>query len=188
LGNNDIIHYILHPFYVNGRGWVAAGDLNEGDELCLESGETAYVTGTELEKLAEPITVYNLEVADYNTYFVGDNAVLVHNYNQTDIDNAINNVPEKCKQYGKCDDFADALTNNLQGADIPSQKILVTRKAGNNIFSDIYGQVGYDYHYGVLVDGKVYDNLNYKNGGMSLDSWLNDLGHLIGAIKYEILG
>ena len=80
MGNNDIIHYILHPFYVKGRGWVAAGDLNEGDELCLESGETAFVTGAELEKLAEPITVYNLEVADYNTYFVGDNAVLVHNY------------------------------------------------------------------------------------------------------------
>lgn len=27
-----------------------------------------------------PIKVYNLEVADYNTYFVGDEAVLVHNY------------------------------------------------------------------------------------------------------------
>jgi hypothetical protein len=88
LGNNDIIHYILHPFYVKGRGWVAAGDLNEGDELCLESGETAYVTGTELEKLAEPITVYNLEVADFNTYFVGDNAVLVHNYPGSDGDEA----------------------------------------------------------------------------------------------------
>ena len=35
---------------------------------------------TELEKLEEPIKVYNLEVADFNTYFVGDNAVLVHNY------------------------------------------------------------------------------------------------------------
>ena len=38
------------------------------------------VTGAELEKLTEPIKVYNLEVADFNTYFVGDDAVLVHNY------------------------------------------------------------------------------------------------------------
>ena len=58
----------------------AAGDLIAGDELYLESGDTAVVTGSELEKLEEPIRVYNLEVADYNTYFVGDYAVLVHNY------------------------------------------------------------------------------------------------------------
>lgn len=38
------------------------------------------MTRAELEKLAEPIKVYNLEVADFNTYFVGDEAVLVHNY------------------------------------------------------------------------------------------------------------
>ena len=79
--NDDIDTTTNHPFYVIGKGWVAAGDLNEGDELCLESGNTAVVTGTELEKLEEPIRVYNLEVADNNTYFVGDEAVLVHNYN-----------------------------------------------------------------------------------------------------------
>ncbi|MBR1432474.1 MAG: AHH domain-containing protein [Ruminococcus sp.] len=39
----------------------------------------AYVTDSELEKLAEPVKVYNLGVADFNTYFVGNEAVLVHN-------------------------------------------------------------------------------------------------------------
>lgn len=38
------------------------------------------MTGSELERLAEPIKVYNLEVEDYHTYFVGDVPVLVHNY------------------------------------------------------------------------------------------------------------
>ncbi|MBP5433034.1 polymorphic toxin-type HINT domain-containing protein [Ruminococcus sp.] len=71
-----------HPFYVLGRGWVAAGDLKDGDEVFLIDGSTAYITGAELEQLAEPITVYNLEVADFNTYFVGDEAVLVHNYDK----------------------------------------------------------------------------------------------------------
>mgnify|MGYP002342030590 FL=1 len=60
---------------------VAAGDLNDGDEVYLFDGSTAFITGAELEKLAETIKVYNLEVADFNTYFVGDEAVLVHNYN-----------------------------------------------------------------------------------------------------------
>ena len=61
------------------RGWVAAGDLVEGDEIYLLDGTTAYVTNSELERLAEPMKVYNLEVADFNTYFVGNEAVLVHN-------------------------------------------------------------------------------------------------------------
>ena len=69
-------------FYVSGRGWVAAGDLNDGDEVYLIDGSAAYVTGAELEQLAEPVTVYNLEVEGLNTYFVGDEAVLVHNYDK----------------------------------------------------------------------------------------------------------
>lgn len=76
----DIDTTTNHPFYVIGSGWVAAGDLNEGDEVYLIDGSIAFITGAELEKLAEPIKVYNLEVADFNTYFVGDEAVLVHNY------------------------------------------------------------------------------------------------------------
>lgn len=76
----DIDTTTNHPFYAIDKGWVAAGDLSEGDEVYLIDGTTAFVTGAELEKLDETILVYNLEVADYNTYFVGDNAVLVHNY------------------------------------------------------------------------------------------------------------
>ena len=76
----DIDTTTNHPFYVIERGWVAAGDLVEGDEIYLLDGTVAYVTSSELEKLDEPIKVYNLEVADFNTYFVGDEAVLVHNY------------------------------------------------------------------------------------------------------------
>ena len=36
------------------------------------------MTGLSLEKLDTPIPVYNLEVEDFNSYFVGD-GVLVHN-------------------------------------------------------------------------------------------------------------
>ena len=69
-----------HPFYVMEKGWVAAGDLENGDEVYLIDGDSAVVTGSELEKLDEVIKVYNLEVEGYNTYFVGDDGVLVHNY------------------------------------------------------------------------------------------------------------
>ena len=68
-----------HPFYVEDKGWVAAGDLEIGDTLITADGDEVEVTDLELEKLAEPITVYNLEVADFHTYFVGEYGVLVHN-------------------------------------------------------------------------------------------------------------
>ncbi len=68
-----------HPFYVDGRGWVAAGDLEIGDILVTADGDEVEVTDLEIEKLAEPILVYNLDVADFDTYFVGEYGVLVHN-------------------------------------------------------------------------------------------------------------
>ena len=77
----DIDTTTNHPFFVIDRGWVAAGDLVEDDEIYLLDGSTAVITGSELEQLSETIKVYNLEVADFNNYFVGDEAVLVHNYN-----------------------------------------------------------------------------------------------------------
>lgn len=36
-----------HPFYVEGRGFIAAGELKAGDEVRLESGEEAFVESTE---------------------------------------------------------------------------------------------------------------------------------------------
>lgn len=69
-----------HPFYVIEKGWVAAGDLKVEDEVYSLDGTTSVVIGSELEKLDNPIKVYNLEVDDFHTYFVGDMPVLVHNY------------------------------------------------------------------------------------------------------------
>lgn len=43
------------------------------------NGEYAVVEWVEHEILENPITVYNFEVEDYHTYFVGNDAVLVHN-------------------------------------------------------------------------------------------------------------
>jgi hypothetical protein len=68
-----------HPFYVTGKGWVAAGDLVVGDEVHTLDGDTGTVTGFKFEKLDKSIVVYNLEVADFQSYFVGSEGILVHN-------------------------------------------------------------------------------------------------------------
>ena len=67
-----------HPFYVVGKGWVAAGDLAVGDSIQAISGDAGIVTGLELEKLDKPIFVYNLDIEDFHSYFVAD-GMLVHN-------------------------------------------------------------------------------------------------------------
>jgi hypothetical protein len=60
------------------KGWIAAGDLVVGDEVHTLDGDAGTVTGFKLEKLDGPMPVYNFEVEDFQSYFVG-NGVLVHN-------------------------------------------------------------------------------------------------------------
>ena len=78
LGSDDVDATTSHPFYVVGRGWVAAGDLVVGDSIRALSGDVRTVTALRLEKLESPIPVYNLDVEDFNSYFVGS-GLLVHN-------------------------------------------------------------------------------------------------------------
>ena len=68
-----------HPFYVNKFGWTLAGSLRAGDVLVLSNGELVTVEWVQHEILESPIKVYNFEVEDFHTYFVGENSVLVHN-------------------------------------------------------------------------------------------------------------
>ena len=68
-----------HPFRVAGRGWVQAGDLATGDTLCLADGGRTSVVSVIREKLSSPVDVYNLEVADFHTYFVASAGAWVHN-------------------------------------------------------------------------------------------------------------
>ena len=77
-GSGDVDATTSHPFYVVGRGWVAAGDLSVGDAIRALSGDVRTVTALRLEKLESPIPVYNLDVEDFHSYFVGS-GVLVHN-------------------------------------------------------------------------------------------------------------
>ena len=75
----EIVTTELHPFYVEGLGFVQAGCLQEGYELKCLDGRKETITGIRVEWLEEPAEVYNFEVADYHTYYVGDGDVLVHN-------------------------------------------------------------------------------------------------------------
>lgn len=79
MNGEEIISTPEHPFYVPKKGWVGAIDLRAGDILVLRSGEYVIVEMVQHEILETPVTVYNFEVEDFHTYYVGNNAVLVHN-------------------------------------------------------------------------------------------------------------
>ena len=85
----DLIHIVVngetitttpeHPFYRPSFGWTSAVDLRAGDELCMLSGELVIIETVQHEILETPVKVFNFEVEDFHTYYVGTNSVLVHN-------------------------------------------------------------------------------------------------------------
>jgi hypothetical protein len=75
---NEVIYTTMnHPFYVKGQGFVAACKLSKSDEIMNASGSSYPVECVELEEKQE--IVYNFQVEDYHTYYVGENSILVHN-------------------------------------------------------------------------------------------------------------
>ncbi len=68
-----------HPFYVPKKGWTSAVDLRAGDILVMLNGEYVVVEQVQHELLESPAAIYNFEVADFHTYYVGEEPVLVHN-------------------------------------------------------------------------------------------------------------
>lgn len=86
---NELIHVYLngeeivttreHPFYSPVKGWTAACELRAGDMLVLVNGEYVVVEKVQHELLENSVKVYNFEVEDFHTYYVGNTSVLVHN-------------------------------------------------------------------------------------------------------------
>jgi hypothetical protein len=69
-----------HPFWVEGRGWVLAVDLQVVDKLQQENGNnTLTIDKINIVKHDEMVKVYNFTVADFHTYFVSDLGIMVHN-------------------------------------------------------------------------------------------------------------
>ena len=79
VSGEEIICTNEHPFYSPVKGWTAACKLRAGDILQTVNDEYVVVEWVQHELLDSPIKVYNFEVADLHTYFVGECCLLVHN-------------------------------------------------------------------------------------------------------------
>ncbi len=90
----------IHPFQVKGRGWVNASELTPGDIVYTKDWGTATIRSVNLLELDEPVEVFNFEVEDCHTYFVGDGLFLVHN--------------GLCNELGKAGEQTAGITKNTE--------------------------------------------------------------------------
>jgi len=79
VGNQTIETTDNHPFWVENKGWVLAADLKVGDKLQQSNGNTLTIDKINIVEYKEAVRVYNFTVADYNTYFVSNLGIWVHN-------------------------------------------------------------------------------------------------------------
>ncbi len=81
IGDREIISTYDHPFYVNGQGFISAVNLCIGSELLDAEGNILRVESVYREELhdSETCKVYNFQVEEYHTYYVGERSILVHN-------------------------------------------------------------------------------------------------------------
>ena len=76
-----------HPFWVEGIGWIDAGDLEAGDVLLSADGRRLVVQAA--VRSAGPAMVYNFTVDALHTYTVTELRVVVHNQDCNFIEKAL---------------------------------------------------------------------------------------------------
>jgi Pretoxin HINT domain len=121
-----------HPFWVQGRGWLMAGQLRAGDPLLSHDGK--WVTVEEVFDTEEYERVYNLRIGDYHTYFVGsrnwDFSVWAHNLNCAEISAVGRGI------HGNQE--AMRIAGEIQGATSQAVKTLRTGGTGGTVWGRIY--------------------------------------------------
>jgi predicted RNA-binding protein YlqC (UPF0109 family) len=76
--NGEIKTTPEHPFWVQGKGWVEAKDIEWEDPIATANGDAVVYNN---DYIQEPTRVYNFTVDETRTYFAGDVKAWVHNAN-----------------------------------------------------------------------------------------------------------
>ena len=72
---------------MTNKGWLESGQLNVNESVLTSEETYEKIINIGIETLEEDIPIYNLEVKDYHTFYVGEEGVLVHNeYNMPNLD------------------------------------------------------------------------------------------------------
>jgi RHS repeat-associated protein len=161
-----------HPLWTV-RGWAPAGDLHLGERVWARDGWAKLVSFVR-ENYKQ--TVYNLEIADYHTYFVSAGGIWVHN-SCVDIARAIaRKIPAEFKCIGQCDAFASRMQDRLVERGVAGERIRINMGPRTNPYSNKYGSLGGtgSFHEAIRVGDTVFDNV--RPGGVPLAEFVDDMG------------
>ncbi|WP_374018148.1 polymorphic toxin-type HINT domain-containing protein [Paenibacillus thiaminolyticus] len=154
VGNQVIESTFNHPFYVEGKGWTFVKDLKVGDLLVQSDGNTLKIDSIELEH--KHVTVYNMTVDKFHTYFVSDLGIWVHNsncnfsvWNKGSFDAVEGSAQYHFKKHGK-EVGAEDLAQYLRKA----EEFAKTAKKGSTKS---------------YVNGAVEGTIRYKKNGRYID-------------------
>ncbi len=159
-----------HPFFVLDRGWVPAAKLTAGQHLSTVDGEGAELTAVSPFQADEPVRVYNLEVADFHSYFVGDLGLWVHNPRCVEDGVTTNHLNgEERASLRQLQDEADWQINASR--DIPSRQqgkvtVAFDRQSGQ-FYSDFSGSGGR----GISPRSQLGELVVDRTGGQSQEGW-----------------
>jgi RHS repeat-associated protein len=103
-----------HPFYVLGKGWKNTIELEVGDQIETD-GNGGMTVVSVIDEQRQTLT-YNFTVADFHTYYVTEQNVLVHNCNKKA---ATSNVGDKVQTP---DTHGDKFTNLGGGQGMKNKK------------------------------------------------------------------
>ncbi|WP_239551401.1 polymorphic toxin-type HINT domain-containing protein, partial [Paenibacillus elgii] len=154
VGDQVIESTFNHPFWVEGKGWTFVKDLKVGDLLVRSEGNTLKIESIELEH--KQVTVYNMTVDEFHTYFVSDLGIWVHNsncnfskWNKGSFDDIESSAEYHFKKHGK-EVGAEDLAQYLRKA----EEFARTAKKGSTKSN---------------VDGAVEGTIRYKKNGKYVD-------------------
>lgn len=156
INGEEIITTETHPFYVNNRGFVNAGELKVGDELLDSDGEVLFVENYTVELTKDLITVYNFQVEDFHTYYVGECGVWVHNAEGYS-ENLIPNKKDGLRRENKVQSELQEKYPESEGYKIESERLL--RDSNGKKAIDPETGTGRRVDFVVDKDGNIVDSI-----------------------------
>lgn len=93
-GKAELKTTAYHPFFVKDRGWVKSINLRENDVLETMEG-TVCITQIRKVRHEEPVAVYNFHVEDWESYFVSESWVYVHNTDGEHVEEELEEINEE---------------------------------------------------------------------------------------------
>ncbi|MEK3947976.1 polymorphic toxin-type HINT domain-containing protein [Paenibacillus sp. FSL H7-0703] len=150
-----------HPFWLHGKGWILVKDLKVGDLLVSSDGTTLAID--KIEKEPREATVYNFEVEDFNSYFVSNLGIWVHNCALQNVYKSIKDAPLYPQGFSGAKN--GSVKNKVNNTELLEELRAIESGTWHKIYKDGVGANGkkISIHYFQSQSGQVF-NVKVKNG------------------------